>query len=98
MAKYGSPFVIPVVVNNPTDGKVNVDFSVDLPEGWSFRRRLPASLPVDAHQTYTLQLEVKTTSQQTTGWHTIAIDTKADGTKLDQLRIRVQLDAGAMPE
>jgi LmbE family N-acetylglucosaminyl deacetylase len=98
MAKYGSPFVIPVVVGNPTDSKIDVNFSVDLPDGWSFKRRLPARVSVGAQETVTLQLELKTASQETTGWHTVAIDATSNGSKLGQLRIRVQLDAGAMPE
>ncbi len=98
MAKYASPFVIPVVVTNPRASNIDVDFSVDLPEGWTFRRRLPASVPVGAHQTVTLQLDVKTASQETTGWHTIAIDSKSNGSSLGELRIRVRLDSGAMPE
>jgi uncharacterized membrane protein len=98
MAKYGSPFVIPVVVGNPTDSKIALNFSVDLPDGWTFRRRLPASVSVGADETATLQLELKTASQETTGWHTVAIDAISNGSKLGQLRIRVQLDAGAMPE
>ncbi len=98
MAKYGSPFVIPVAVDNPTGQKVNVSFSVDLPEGWRFVRPLPSTASVEAHQSYTVPFEVKTTSQQTSGWKTIAIDSKADGKDLGQIRIRVELNSGAMPQ
>lgn len=98
MAKYESPFAIPVVVTNPTNSKIDVGFSVDLPEGWTVRRPLPANVSVDPQQTATLQLDVKTPSQPTNGWHTIAIDATSNRSKLNPIRIRVQLDNSAMPE
>ncbi len=98
MANYGSRFTIPVVVGNPTDSKIDVGFSVDLPEGWTFRRRLPANVAIGPHETASLPLEVKTGTQETSGWHDIAINATSNGSKLGELRIRVELDAGAMPE
>ncbi len=98
MAKYGSPLVIPVVVENPTKQNVAFDLSTDLPEGWTFRRPLPTSIVISAHQMATLPLEVKTGSAQTSGWKTIAIDSKVNGKSAGRIRIRVELNSGAMPE
>ncbi len=98
MAQYASPFVIPLVLENPTKQPLAVDFNIDLPEGWSFRRRLPPSITVGAGQTVSLPFEVKTTSIESKGWKTIAIDSKANGKALGEIRIRAQLNSGAMPQ
>ncbi len=98
MAKYASPLVIPVMIENPTDRGLNVSFSVDLPAGWSVRRQLPSSVLVGPRGAYSLPLELKTGATETSGWKMLSIDSKADGSKLGQIRIRVQLNAGAMPQ
>ncbi len=98
MAKYASPLVIPVMIENPTEKPIDVAFSVDLPEGWNIRRRLPSSVSVGPRETYSLPLEVKTSATETSGWKVLAIDSTAGGGKLSQIRIRVQLNAGAMPQ
>lgn len=98
MAKYASPLVIPVRIENPTDKRIEVSFFVDLPEGWSVRRQLPSSASVGPRETYSLPLEVKTAASETAGWKTLAIDSTASGSKLGQIRIRVQLNASAMPQ
>lgn len=98
MAKYSSPLVIPVMIENPTGKRIDISFSVDLPEGWKVRRQLPSSASVGPHETYSLPLEVRTAAAETAGWKTLAIDSTAGGNKLGQIRIRVELNAGAMPQ
>ena len=98
LAKYGSPLVIPVLVDNPTDQPISIAFSVTLPEGWSVRRPLPASLSIAPRQSVSLPVEVKTAAAQTSGWNPITIDAKAAGQTIDPIRMRAQLNPGAMPQ
>lgn len=98
MAKYASLLVIPVMIENPTEKRINVAFSVDLPEGWKARRPLPSSVSVGSRETYSLPLEVKTSASGTSGWKNLAIVSTANGSKLGQIRIRVQLNESAMPQ
>lgn len=97
-AKYSSPFIIPLVIENPGSKPITVNASVELPQGWSFRRRLPPDILVGAHQAASVPSEVKTAGEGVSGWQTISIDAKADGQKLNQIQIRAQLNAGAMPQ
>lgn len=98
MARYGSSLVIPVVIDNPTDKPLTAKLSVALPEGWVFRRHLPASIPVNAHDSASVPFEIKTSATETKGWQMIAIDSKGGNEGLGDIRIRVQLDSGAMPQ
>ncbi|MBV8865248.1 MAG: PIG-L family deacetylase [Acidobacteriaceae bacterium] len=98
MAKYASPLVIPVLIENPTSNRTNISFSVDLPDGWEVRRRLPSSASVGPHETFSLPLEVKTAAAASGGWKTLAINSTSGGSKLGQIRMRVELNAGAMPQ
>ncbi len=98
MAKYSSPLVIPILLENPAGQPVTTTFSVALPNGWSFRRPLPSSISVPAHQTVSLPLEVKTSAPETAGWKMIDIEAKTEGKELAPIHIRVQLNPGAMPQ
>ncbi len=98
MAKYASPLVIPITIENPTEQPIQTNFSVGLPDGWTFRRQLPGGISIGPHQTVDLPFEVKTSGNETSGWKTVSIIAKANGKELDPIRIRVQLSAGAMPQ
>ncbi|HEX4169226.1 MAG TPA: PIG-L family deacetylase [Bryobacteraceae bacterium] len=98
MAGYNSFFQVPVVLDNPTAQSLDARFTVDLPEGWTFRQPLPSSITIGPNQTATLPLEFKTGSQHDHAWKTISIDANAGAKNLGKIRIRVKLDAGAMPQ
>ncbi len=98
MAKYGSPFVIPVRVENPTDSPLTVSFSAKLPEDWTVRRQLPSTLVVQPHDSAVVQLDVKTSTKQTSGRKTITIGAEAAGKSLGEIQIRAELEAFAMPQ
>jgi LmbE family N-acetylglucosaminyl deacetylase len=96
-AKPANRFVIPVIVQNPTSSAAPVNLSVELPEGWSFVRRPPASFTVDSQSVYNYVFEAKTASSQK-DWKVITISAESAGKPIGTLRIRVELDPGAMPE
>jgi LmbE family N-acetylglucosaminyl deacetylase len=97
MAKPASRFVIPLLVQNPTHAALSVKLSVELPEGWTFVRQPPSPFQVDPLTTYSYIFEVKTSSAQK-GWKFIMLNAASADRKIGSVRIRVELDKGAMPE
>ncbi len=97
MAKPSIRFVIPVIVQNPTQSALPVNLSVELPEGWTFVRRPPTPFSVDPQSAYNYIFEAKTSSAQQ-GWKFITINAEAAGKSIGTIRIRAELDPGAMPE
>jgi hypothetical protein len=74
-----------------------VKLSVELPEGWTFVRHPPSPFIVEAQSDYNYIFEAKTSSSQK-GWKFITIDAEVGGKSIGTIRIRVELDPGAMPE
>ncbi len=96
-AKPSSRFVIPVVVQNPTNAQLPVKLSVELPDGWGFVRQPPGSFTVDPQSDYSYIFETKTAPEKK-GWNFINIKAEAGGKEIGSVRIRVELEPGAMPE
>ena len=97
MAKPLNRFVIPVIVENPGDSALPVNLTVELPEGWTFVRRPATPFTVESRSEYNYIFEAKTSAGQK-GWTFIAINAVSDGRTMGSIRIRVELDPGAMPE
>lgn len=97
MAKPSNRFVIPVVLQNPGEAGLPVKLSVELPEGWSFVRQPSVSFTVDPHAEYVYTFETKTAVAQQ-GWKFIDVKAETAGQIIGAIRIRVELEAGAMPE
>jgi LmbE family N-acetylglucosaminyl deacetylase len=97
MAKFGAPFIIPVLIENPTDAPIRVSFSAELPEGWTVRRPLPSSLEVGPHQTVGVPFEVKTADKQARA-ESIRIEAKGNGLQSGELKLKAVLDSSAMPQ
>ncbi len=98
MANYASRFTIPVLIENPTDAAINVNLSVDLPEGWTFMSRPESNFAVAPHQAYSYIFSAKTPAAEASGWKTIAIDAASNQQSIGNIRIRVELNHGAMPQ
>jgi LmbE family N-acetylglucosaminyl deacetylase len=97
MAKPARNFVIPLIVQNPTDTALAVKLLVELPEGWSFVRQPPSPFTVDSQSDYSYVFEAKTAAAQK-GWKFITVNAEVAGQSIGSVRIRVELDPGAMPE
>jgi len=96
-AKPANHFVIPVLVQNPTGAALPAKMAIELPEGWTFVRQPPSPFTVDAGSEYSYIFEVKTASTQK-GWKFITIKAEGGGQPLGSIRIRAELEPGAMPE
>jgi len=97
MAKPSARFVIPLLVQNPTESTLPVTMSVDLPAGWKFVRQPPSPFQVDPQVDYSYVFEVKTPSEQK-GWQFITIKATSQEQLIGTIRIRVEVTPDAMPE
>lgn len=98
MAQRESRFTLPVRIENPTGAALNANVSVDLPEGWSFERRVPQNIAVEPHGYETVMFTAKTPQDYVKDWKTITIAGKSASASLGEIRIRVKVDPAAMPE
>lgn len=97
MVKPASHLIIPLLVQNPTDTALAVKLSVELPAGWTFIRHPPSPFTVDPQSDYNYVFEVKTAPAKT-AWKFVTIHAESGGQVIGTVRIRVELDPGAMPE
>jgi LmbE family N-acetylglucosaminyl deacetylase len=98
MAKYASSINVPLVIENPLNERTSIHFDVHVPEGWAIRRGLPHDLQVEPHSTFSLPLELKTSSIETSGWKNLAIGWRDREKHTGQIRMRIELNSGAMPQ
>jgi hypothetical protein len=98
MARYGSSIHIPLIVENPLNDRISMQFDVHVPDGWTVRRAIPHDVQVEPHGNFTLPLEVKTSSVETSGWKNLAINWSTGENHTGQIQIRIELSPGAMPQ
>jgi LmbE family N-acetylglucosaminyl deacetylase len=98
MLNYSSFVTIPVLIENPTDAALPVEFSVVLPEGWIVIRRPPTNFSVDAHGTLRFAFQAKTPGAKSAGWKDVILRADSKGKQIGTVNIRAELDRGAMPE
>jgi LmbE family N-acetylglucosaminyl deacetylase len=98
MAQRASLLTIPVHIENPDDAAIDVNLSVEIPDGWSFIRPAPAHVSVGAKNYQTVMFEVKTPENGGKGWKTIAIDAHSKQQSLGRIQIRLEIDPAAMPQ
>ena len=89
---------VPLVIENPGDSPMNVNLAVEIPQGWTYVRKPPQQVTVEAHSNYSLHFEVRTPAERAEGWKTIAMRADADGKPIGSIDLRVQLNGGALPQ
>ncbi len=89
---------VPLVIHNPTDREMNVNFTVDIPQGWIYVRKPPQQVAVEPHGSYSLHFELRTPAERVEAWKTIAIRADSDGKPVGAIDLRVQLSGGALPQ
>jgi LmbE family N-acetylglucosaminyl deacetylase len=98
MLNYSSFVTIPVLIENPTDTALPVNFSAALPEGWTVIRHPPEDASVDAHGRLRFTFQAKTPGAKSTGWKDVILRAQSGGKQIGTIHIRVELDHAAMPE
>jgi LmbE family N-acetylglucosaminyl deacetylase len=98
LVNYESPFTVPLVLDNPTDQAITVPITVKVPQGWIYWRRPPAKVSVGPHSEATFSFEVRSPVKKTgdteTKWAEIAVS--AGDSR--EVRLRIGVDSGAMPQ
>ena len=89
---------VPLVIENPTDGAMNVNLAVEIPQGWNYIRKPAQQVSVPAHGSYWLNFEVRTPAERVEGWKAVAIRAETGGKPLGSIDLRVQLNGGALPQ
>jgi LmbE family N-acetylglucosaminyl deacetylase len=98
MAQPNSRFTIPLRLENPTPVSIDANPSVVLPEQWSLTRPLPAMISIPPHDSQTVMVEANTPKVPQKDWQAIVIGAKSKQKSLGDIRIRVKVESGAMPE
>ena len=98
MVQPNSRLTIPVRFENPTNVSIDANLSVVLPEKWSPTRPAPAMVSIPPHSSQTVMFEAKSPEAPLKGGHTIAISARSKQESLGLIRIRVEVELGAMPE
>jgi LmbE family N-acetylglucosaminyl deacetylase len=89
---------IPLLIENPTNDGMNVNLTTEIPEGWTYIKKPAQQVFVQAHQTYSLNVEVRTPAERVESWKTITIRADAGGKELGSIDLHVQLNGGALPQ
>lgn len=97
MAQFDSRFNFPFLIENPSDTPMQLKITATIPEGWSFIQQPPDSLTVPPHRTYFYVLYTRTAKSQK-GWKNVEVKAELQQKSLNEISIRAELDAAAMPE
>jgi len=90
--KVGSALVIPLVVENPLDTNIAVDFSVQAPDGWKVAPVAPAS--IGPHTRYYLRVQAAAPSTKSPGWQEFTVSAKSGNTSVGTVQVRAELSTG----
>jgi LmbE family N-acetylglucosaminyl deacetylase len=86
------PLVIPLVVENPSDKAIDVDFSVKAPDGWKVTS--VAAALVAPHSQYYLRVEAQAPAEKLPGWQQFLISAESGSKNIGTVPIRAELSSG----
>jgi LmbE family N-acetylglucosaminyl deacetylase len=93
----GEALWVPLIIRNDTDSSRQVAVSSSLPTGWT--QKPDATLyTVAAHDTYPIQLAVKSSESQKKSWQTVAWNAESDGQKIGTVTLRVDVVSNGLPQ
>lgn len=90
--KVGEGFWIPLIVDNPLDQPVQVNFSVQAPDGWKVEPTAAAT--VDAHSRYYTRVRIAAPDTQLPGWQQFKVVGRSGDETIGTVAIRSQLSTG----
>ena len=90
--KVGGAMVIPLVVENPLDTDIAVDFSVQAPDGWKVAPVAAAS--IGPHARYFLRVQVGAPSTKSPGWQDFTVSAKSGNASIGTVQVRAELSTG----
>ncbi len=93
----GDPIHIPILIHNDTEQPAQVTLTSTLPSSWT-EKSGSASYPVKPHETYSLYYVVRPPAGASSGWFDLVFHAAANGSALGSIAMRVNIDAGALPQ
>jgi len=90
--KVGGGFWIPLIVENPLDQPVQVNFSVQAPDGWKVEPTAPAT--VDAHSRYFTRVRIAAPGTEIPGWQQFTVVGRSGDGTIGTVAMRAQLTTG----
>ncbi len=85
-------FFIPLVIQNPLDTPINVDFSVKAPDGFTVLPVAPAS--VAPHSQYYARVQAVAPATKLPGWQQFTVSAESGGKSIGTVPLRVELSNG----
>jgi len=90
--KVGGALAIPLVVENPFDKDLAVDFTVKAPDGWKVAPM--AAAQIGPHTRYYLRVQAAAPSTKLAGWQEFAVSARSGDTSLGTVQVRAELSTG----
>lgn len=95
---FENPITIPVSVSNPTAAPLEATVQVQVPAGWEYWRHPPARIAVPAHGETVFSFEARSPKREHSQQNLAPADITIAISNLTTLRLRVEVDSGAMPQ
>jgi LmbE family N-acetylglucosaminyl deacetylase len=90
--KVGGTLAIPLIIDNPSDKPIEVNFSVKAPDGWQSKPVGPVD--VGPRSKYFLRVQAAAPASKVDGWQDFTVSAKSGDQELGSLRVRAELSAG----
>lgn len=90
--KIGGTLAIPLVIENPLDTPIQVDFSVKAPEAWKLYP-VPA-VSIAPHTRYFVKVRAAAPATRLAGWQQFSVSTQSGSKNIGRIPIRVELSDG----
>ena len=90
--KVGGDFWIPLIVSNPLDQPVQINLSVQAPDGWKVEPTVPAT--VDAHRQYAMRVRIAAPDTEQPGWQHFTVMGRSGDEMIGTVAMGAQLSTG----
>ncbi len=90
--KVGGALLIPLIVDNPLDTPIQVDFHVQSAEGWQVRPMPTAT--VQPHSQYYVRVEAAAPDSKVAGWQQFEVTAESGGQTIGTVPMRAELSNG----
>ena len=88
---------VPLIIRNDTDSPKQVALRANLPAGWT-QQPTATIYPVAAHDSYPIQLTIKSPESQKGNWQTLSWTASSDGKSLGTVTLRVAVVGNYLPQ
>lgn len=90
--KVGGTLGIPLIIENPLDHAISVNFHVQSPDGWQVRPM--AEISIEPHTRYFARVLADAPATKLAGWQNFTVTADADGKAIGTVPMRAELSTG----